>query len=154
MIVGAKSKIKKVKYEVIRGLSNSGQGYEVFKTGIITPSDPEVTLKEEMVYVEVEKTDSVVQKEFHLEVNPREDVLHRVPDRKPGIPLNVMMVGLDSTSHAHFQRKLGPIYKYMKDELKSQIFDSYSILGDGTTIALIGMLVGRHFDELPEGRKG
>ncbi|XP_028398375.1 uncharacterized protein LOC114521988 isoform X1 [Dendronephthya gigantea] len=151
---GAKSKVKKVDYEVIRGLSNSGQGYQIFKTGTLTPSDPVVTLNEDMLYVEIQKTDNTVQKEFHMEVIPREEVLQKVPKTAPGIPLNIMMVGLDSTSHAHFRRKLGPIYKYLKDELESHIFNGYSILGDGTTVALIGMLVGRHFDELPEGRKG
>jgi hypothetical protein len=107
-----------------------------------------------MIYVKIEKTDSSIQKEFHMEIIPREEVQNRVPKAQPGIPLNVMMVGLDSTSHAHFQRKLGPIYKYLKEDLKSNFFNGYSILGDGTTVALIGMLVGRHFDELPEGRKG
>jgi hypothetical protein len=153
-VVGATSKVKKVDYQVIRGRSNSGQGFDVYKTGTLTPSNPAVTLNEDMVYVEIEKTDNDIQKEFHAEIIPRKEVLQRVPKAQPGIPLNVMMVGLDSTSHAHFQRKLGPIYKYLKDELKSNIFNGYSILGDGTTIALIGMLVGRHFDELPEGRKG
>lgn len=153
-VVGAKSKVKKVDYQVIRRLSNSGQGYDVFTTGTLTPSKPSVTLNEDMVYVEIHKSNDAVQKEFHMEIIPREEVLQRVPQMKPGIPLNVMMVGLDSTSHAHFQRKLGPIYKYLKEELKSHVFNGYSILGDGTTVALIGMLVGRHFDELPEGRKG
>lgn len=153
-IAGAMSKVKKVDYQVIRGLSNSGQGFDVHKTGTLTPSKPDVTLNEDMVYVEIHKSNDAVQKEFHMEIIPKEEVLHRVPQTKAGIPLNVMMVGLDSTSHAHFQRKLGPIYKYLKEELKSNMFNGYSILGDGTTVALIGMLVGRHFDELPEGRKG
>ena len=141
-------------YQVIRGLSNSGQGFDVHKTGTLTPSKPVVALNEDMVYVEIHNTDDAVQKEFYMEIIPKEKVLHRVPQTEPGIPLNVMMVGLDSTSHAHFQRKLGPIYKYLKQELKSNMFNGYSVLGDGTTVALIGMLVGRHFDELPEGRKG
>ena len=143
-----------MKYHIIRGRSNSGQGFEVHKTGTLTPSNSVVTLNEDMIHVEIEKTDSNIQKEFHMEIIPRKEVQNRVAKTQPGIPLNVMMVGLDSTSHAHFQRKMGSIYKYLKEDLKSKIFNGYSILGDGTTVALIGMLVGRHFDELPEGRKG
>ena len=149
------AKVNKVLYQVLRGKSNSGQGYDVFRSGTLTPSNPEVTLNEDMIHVEIEASDGHKQLEFHMEVNPREEFVKRgAESTKPGIPLNVMMIGLDSTSHAHFQRKLGPIYKYMKEELKSNIFDGYSILGDGTTIALTGLLVGRHFEELPEGRKG
>ena len=146
--------MKKVQYQVLRGKRNSGKGYNIFKTGSLTPSNPEVKLNEDMIYVEIERSDGKKQEEFHMEVNPRGDLLRRKAEIKPGIPLNVMMVGLDSTSHAHFQRKLGPIYKYMKEELESNIFNGYSIIGDGTTAALVGLLVGRHFEELPEGRKG
>lgn len=144
----------KAEYEVIKGRSNSGEWFNVKEKGTLTPSKPEVILNEDMVYVEIHKTDNKIQKEFHMEVNSRDEILNRVPQKKPGIPLNIMMVGLDSTSHAHFQRKLDPIYKYLKNDLKSQIFNAHTIVGDGTTAALIGMLVGRHFDELPEGRRG
>ncbi|XP_046839616.1 uncharacterized protein LOC124433853 isoform X2 [Xenia sp. Carnegie-2017] len=144
----------KAEYEVIKGRSNSGEWFNVKEKGTLTPSKPEVILNEDMVYVEIHKTDNKIQKEFHMEVNSRDEILNRVPQKKPGIPLNIMMVGLDSTSHAHFQRKLDPIYKYLKNDLKSQIFNAQSIVGDGTTAALIAMLVGQHIDELPEGRRG
>ena len=106
------------------------------------------------MYLEVQTDDGEDQREFHLDVRPRKEYIERRAKTKPGIPLNVMMVGMDSTSHAHFHRKLGPVYQYLRDELQSVIFKGHSIVGDGTTENVVGMLVGRLLDELPEGRKG
>lgn len=146
--------VKKVNYQILRRKSNTGQGYDVFRTGTLTSSDPEAELNEDMVYLEVQTDDGDEQREFHLNVRPHKEYVERVAKTKPGIPLNVMMVGLDSTSHAHFQRKLGPVYKYLRDELQSVIFNGHSIVGDGTTENVVGMLVGRLLDELPEARVG
>ena len=146
--------VKKVDYQILRRKSNSGQGYDVFRTGTLTPSDPEVELNEDMLYLEIETGDGGQQREFHLDVQPRREYLERMAETKPGIPLNVMMVGMDSTSHVHFQRKLGPVYKYLKEDLQSVIFNGHSIVGDGTTANVVGMLVGRLLDELPEARVG
>ena len=146
--------VKKVSYQILRRRSNTGQGYDVLRTGTLTPSDPEAELNEDMVYLEVQTDNGDEQREFHLDVRPRKEYVERVAKIKPGIPLNVMMVGLDSTSHAHFQRKLGPVYKYLRDELQSVIFNGHSIVGDGTTENVVGMLVGRLLDELPEARVG
>ena len=146
--------MKKVDYQILRRKSNSGQGYDVFRTGTLTPSDPEVELNEDMLYLVIETGDGGQQREFHLDVQPRREYLERMAETKPGIPLNVMMVGMDSTSHAHFQRKLGPVYKYLKEDLQSVIFNGHSIVGDGTTENVVGMLVGRLLDELPEARVG
>ena len=120
----------------------------------MTPSDPEVKLNEDMVYLEIENDNGDQQREFHLDVQPRKEYIERMAETKPGIPLNIMMVGLDSTSHAHFQRKLGSVYKYLKEDLQSVIFNGHSIVGDGTTENVVGMLVGRLLDELPEARVG
>jgi hypothetical protein len=146
--------IKKVAYQILRRKSNSGQGYDVFRTGTLTPSNPEAKLDEDMLYLEIETDNGERQKEFHLDVRPRKEYAQRTTKTKPGIPLNVMMVGLDSTSHAHFQRKLGSVYKYLKEDLNSVIFNGHSIVGDGTTENVVGMLVGRLLDELPEARVG
>ena len=147
--------VEKVDYQIIRGKKSTGSGYEVHKTGTLTQSKPEKILNEDMVYVEITRKDGKKQLEFHMEVSPRKEFLQRNAEAKAGIPLNVMIIGLDSTSHAHFQRKLAPVYKYMKDNLHSKMFNGYSILGDGTTAAVVGLLVGRHIDKLkPEGRKG
>ncbi|XP_028400977.1 uncharacterized protein LOC114524062 [Dendronephthya gigantea] len=146
--------VKKVNYQILKRKSNTGQGYDVSRTGTLTPSDPEAQLNEDMVYLEVQTVDGDEQREFHLDVQSRKEYVERVAKTKPGIPLNVMMVGLDSTSHAHFQRKLGPVYKYLKDDLKSVVFNGHSIVGDGTTENVVGMITGRLLDELQEARVG
>lgn len=53
------------------------------------------------------------------------------------LPFNVIMFGLDSLSRNAFIRKLPRTYKYMTDELKADVLQSYNIVGDGTPQALI-----------------
>lgn len=47
------------------------------------------------------------------------------------------MFGLDSLSRNAFIRKLPRTYKYMTEELKADVLQSYNIVGDGTPQALI-----------------
>ena len=60
-------------------------------------------------------------------------MLSRTAQRKPGILLNILIIGIDSLSHASARQKLPKVYKYLKDELGAMIFNGQSIVGDGTT---------------------
>ena len=44
------------------------------------------------------------------------------------------------------------MYEFLKNDLKSFLFNGYSIVGDETTPALLALLTGRKEEELPEGR--
>lgn len=72
-------------------------------------------------------------------------------------PLNIMILALDRTSAAHFQRMLPKTYAFLKDELDSIMFKSYSIVGPNTTPAMSAFLTGKSLSEnckFKEARKG
>ena len=58
------------------------------------------------------------------------------------MPVNILMIGLDSMSHMSYQRKLPKTYHYLRDVLKAVILDGYNIVGDATTAAILPMLTG------------
>ena len=68
-----------------------------------------------------------------------------------------MILALDRTSVAHFQRMLPKTYAFLKDELDSVMFKSYSIVGPNTTPAMSAFLTGKSLSEnceFKEARKG
>ena len=71
-------------------------------------------------------------------------MLSRAAQRKPGIPLNILLIRIDSSSDASARRKLPKVYKYLKDELGAMIFNGQSIVGDGTTEQMTVMLIFCH----------
>ena len=70
-----------------------------------------------MIRVDVKTRSGRKQTDFHLKISPKPDVLKR-PTKKGLSSMNVIMIGLDSTAHSHFQRKLGKVYKFLKDDIK------------------------------------
>lgn len=93
-------------------------------------------------------------KEFFLQAVPRENLLKRRPSKTPGISLNILIIGVDSLSHASAKRKLPKIYKFLQKEVDAYIFQGHTVVGDGTTEQLTPMLTGRRFMEQYEGRSG
>lgn len=79
--------------------------------------------------------------EYHAEVMPKVEVLQR-KRRGKGLNVNILLVGFDSTSSAQMQRALPKVYKFLKDDLHSYLFNGYSVVGDGTTPQLTAMLTG------------
>lgn len=84
---------------------------------------------------------------------PHEHLLKRTGEKKPGIPLNILIIVFDSLSHANAQRKLPRAYKFLKEDLGSFIFNGHSIVGDGTTEQLAAMLTGLGELEQYESRR-
>ena len=70
-----------------------------------------------------------------------------------GIPLNVLIIGFDSTSRANFERKMGGVISFLKTRMTTYFMKGMSIVGDGTTPALTAMLTGKYVTEVPEGRR-
>ena len=102
--------------------------------------------------VDVKLENSGTAKEFLLHVVPREN-LKRKPTKLPGIPLNILIIGIDSLSHASAKRKLPKIYNFLQ-ELDAYIFQGHVVTGDGTTQQLTPMLTGLAFSEQYEARSG
>lgn len=99
--------------------------------------------------------DGSEQKYFHASVSEILDVAQRKETHSS--PLNIMILALDRTSAAHFQRMLPKTYAFLKDGLNSIMFKSYSIVGENTTPAMSAFLTGRSLSEncqFKEARKG
>ena len=92
-------------------------------------------------------------KEIFLQPVPHEHLLKRNAKKQPGIPLNILIIGIDSLSHSNARRKLPNVYKYLKNELSSMVFNGHSIVGDGTTEQLTAMLTGLGELEQYESRR-
>ncbi|XP_078596830.1 uncharacterized protein LOC144873384 [Branchiostoma floridae x Branchiostoma japonicum] len=71
-----------------------------------------------------------------------------------GHGMNVLMVGVDSTSRMNFMRKLPKTFKYFTETLEGHVLKGYHVIGDGTTAQFIGMLSGFHEEELPNAKRG
>jgi hypothetical protein len=98
-------------------------------------------INEEFLQVETMASSGEKIVEYHAEVVPKVEALQRKRSGK-GLNVNVLLVGFDSTSSAQMQRALPKVYKFLKDDLCSYVFDGYSIVGDGTTPQLTAMLTG------------
>lgn len=102
--------------------------------------------------VDVKLKDNSSAKEFLLHVVPRENLKSKLT-KPPGIPLNILIIGIDSLSHAGAKRKLPKIYRFLQ-ELDAYIFEGHVVTGDGTTQQLTPMLTGLTFSEQYEARSG
>jgi hypothetical protein len=143
--------VSKVAWQVVKVKPDDGSKFTLSSSGILNQEKSHVAINEDMIRVDVTTTSNRIQTDFHLKIFPKSYVSKR--QKKEGLSsMNIIMIGLDSTAHSHFQRKLGKVYKFLKDDLRSFIFNGYSIVGDGTTPALLALLTGRKEEELPEGR--
>ncbi|XP_071481443.1 uncharacterized protein [Diadema antillarum] len=71
-----------------------------------------------------------------------------------GLGLNVIMLGMDSTSRMNAIRNIPKSLAYMEEELQAVFLNSYNIVGDATTGALIPILTGKFESELPNTERG
>ena len=131
-----------------------------FRLGVRTPlkyKGPVLKLNHDFIQVNAEFFNGMTQTDFHAQVVPKRDVLRRKAQQKPGIPLNIIILGLDQTSHATFQRLLTSSYKFLRDELQAFMFKGFSLVGEGTTPQLTALLTGRTVEEnckMHEARTG
>ena len=121
----------------------------------IPPLDTPKKITDEFIEVEyqLEGGKTLRDKEIFIQPVPHEHLLKRSAQVKPGIPLNILILGIDSMSHANAIRKLPRAYKYLKEELGSLIFNGHTIVGDGTTDQLSAMLTGLGEKEQYESRR-
>ncbi len=89
----------------------------------------------------------MMQNDFHAQVIPKPAVLKRKPRHRAGLPLNIIILGLDQTSQATFQRLLPDSYKFLRDELQAFMFKGFSLVGEATTPQLTALLTGRTVEE-------
>ncbi|XP_050555632.1 uncharacterized protein LOC118276592 [Spodoptera frugiperda] len=70
------------------------------------------------------------------------------PDDKH--PYNVLIICLESVSHAGFIRNMKKSYKYITEQMKATILNGYNIVGDGTTGSLYPLLAGKTESDLKD----
>ncbi|CAG9116443.1 unnamed protein product [Plutella xylostella] len=75
-----------------------------------------------------------------------------VPALTPARPLNVLLVGFDSTSKNGFIRSMPETFRSLQEDLGAVVMDGYNILGDGTPATLFPLLTGRTELENPDRR--
>jgi hypothetical protein len=72
-------------------------------------------------------------------------------------PMNILGIGFDSMSHANYIRSLPKTLEVIRNKLNKtgNLFElnGYTIVGDGTTANLGGILTGQHEFSLPEARR-
>ena len=111
-------------------------------------------IADELLEVKFKLKDGSCAEDFLFQVLPKKELLERQGTRKPGMPLNILFIALDSLSHANTRRKLPKLYAFLKDDLKALFYKGHSILGDGTTKQLTPMLTGKSVKEQYEARTG
>ncbi|XP_023941521.1 uncharacterized protein LOC112048274 [Bicyclus anynana] len=72
---------------------------------------------------------------------------------KPAEPINVLIIGFDSTSKNGFIRRMPKSYKVLTEILGATVLNGYNIVGDGTPAALFPILTGQTELELPDVRR-
>ena len=92
-------------------------------------------------------------KEYLMQVIPRQDIISR-PSTASEIDFNILIIGIDSISNGHAQRKLPKSYSYIRNVLEGYIFLGHSVVGDGTTEQLAAFLTGKGEQEYAESRRG
>ena len=92
-------------------------------------------------------------KEYMMQAFPRQDIKSR-PSLKSELDLNILIIGIDSISNGHAQRKLPKSYNYIQKVLQGYMFMGNSVVGDGTTEQLAAFLTGRGEQEYAESRRG
>jgi hypothetical protein len=110
-------------------------------------------ITDEFIEVEYFLKNKTRVKEIFLQPVPHEHLLKKNAQKQPGIPLNILIIGVDSLSLSNTKRKLSKVYKYLKNELRSILFNGHSIVGDGTTEQLTAMLTGLGELEQYESRR-
>ena len=73
--------------------------------------------------------------EFHLQAFPKPQIFTRTAKRGGLLEpiqkkrMNVMMVMIDSVSHANFLRKANKVFQYMKEKLGTIVLQGHTIVG-------------------------
>ena len=123
--------------------------------GNSVPVQPNAVITDDFLEVDFLLKNGTHVKEFFLQVVPRDDLLKRQATNKgPGLPLNILIICIDSLSHASARRKLPKIYDFLQHEVDAFIFNGHTIVGDGTTEQMTALLTGLKYSEQYEARSG
>lgn len=132
--------ITSLKYQRIFRPPHKDWGFEFGRETTLDIKQHQFKLESEFIRVLLSTSHGKTHEEYHAQVVARSPPQeHR---KESGLPLSVVIIGIDSLSAAHFRRALPAAYKFMTEEMNSVFLNGYSIVGDGTTPALTALLTG------------
>ena len=111
------------------------------------------SLPHEYIELTLKLKNGKVLKEYLMQVVRRQEIISR-PSPESELDLNILIIGIDSISNGHAQRKLPKSYNYIRNVLEGNIFMGHSVVGDGTTEQLAAFLTGMGEQEYAESRRG
>ena len=111
-------------------------------------------ITDEFMEVNFKLKDGRSVKDYLFQVLPKNELLEREGSKKPGMPINILIIGIDSLSYSNMRRKLPKLYQFLKDDLKALFYKGHNIVGDGTTPQLTAMLTGKSVKEQYQARRG
>ncbi|RWS01853.1 hypothetical protein B4U79_02430, partial [Dinothrombium tinctorium] len=130
------------------------------KSVLLSSTQPEIELEEDFFQVKCTDDASREWENIMAAVHRDGEVVKRAKKKLNENELsskrkqvNVLMIGFDSVSRAHFMRQMPKTYKYLVEQLNAIVLQNYNIVGDGTPQALIPILTGSSEVELPLTRK-
>ena len=132
---------------IYRNKDGSDWGFSLGERTPLKYKGPVLKPNHDFIQVNAEFFNGMTQTDFHAQVIPKPEVLQRTPLQKAGLQLNIIILGLDQTSHATFQRLLTSSYNFLRDELEAFMFKGFSLVGEATTPQLTALLTGRTVEE-------
>ena len=132
--------ITSLKYQPIFRPPHKDWGFEFGSETTLDIRQHQFKLEAEFIRVLLSTSHGKTHEEYHAHVVARSPPQEHRKDS--GLPLSVVIIGIDSLSAAHFRRALPEAYKFMTEEMNSVFLNGYSIVGDGTTPALTALLTG------------
>lgn len=105
----------------------------------------------------IDEDDPTMHVDLHAHIVEKTDVIdnglkHLRKRQGDPLGLNVILLGIDSTSRMNFLRQMPKSYRLLY-KMGAVTLTGYNVIGDATTGALIPLLTGRHEHELPPVRR-
>ncbi|XP_078350105.1 uncharacterized protein LOC144634923 [Oculina patagonica] len=139
--------LRRISFQTIHRTNGSDWGFSLGVSTLLKYRGPITKVNHDFIRINAEFANGMMQNDFHAQVIPKPAVLKRKPRHRAGLPLNIIILGLDQTSQATFQRLLPDSYKFLRDELQAFMFKGFSLVGEATTPQLTALLTGRTVEE-------
>lgn len=149
--------MRSISVQTIHRKNASDSGFTLGEPTLLKYKGPTLKLEHDFLQINAEFSNGMIQKDFHAQVVPKREVLQRNALQETGLPFNVIILALDQTSQATFQRLLPDSFKFLRDELQSFIFEGFSLVGEATTPQITALFTGKTVEEnckLHEARIG
>ena len=139
--------MKSISVQTIHRKNASDWGFTLGEPTLLKYKGPALKLDHDFIQINAQFFNGLIQTDFHAQVIPKPVILQRTARQRAGLPLNIIILALDQTSQATFQRLLPDSFKFLRNELQAFIFEGFSLVGEATTPQLTALLTGRTVEE-------